>query len=132
MDGHSQRVMVNSSVFRLRLVTGSVPQGSVLGPVHFNIFFTDLVSGIEHICSKFAPLTKLNDAADRKGEWDAIRRDMDKLEKWAQKNLMRLKKKKKAKCKVLQSGQGNCRFVYKLGEHTEKQPCREGLRGPGG
>lgn len=95
MDGHSQRVMVSSSVFRLRLVTGSVPQGSVLGPVHFNIFFTDLVSGIEHIRSKFAPLTKLNDAADRKGEWDAIRRDMDKLEKWAQKNLMRFKKKKK-------------------------------------
>lgn len=71
-------------------MTSSIPQSSVLAPALFNIFFTDLVGGIEPILSKSAPLTKLNDA-----EKDAVQRDQDKLEKWAQKNLMRFKTNKK-------------------------------------
>jgi len=116
---------VNGSMSRWRTVTSVVPQGSVLGPVLFNIFVGNMDSGTECILSKFANGTKLCDVVDMLEGRDAIQRDLDRLERWACVNLMKFNK---GKCKVLHLGRGNPNHKYRLGRGwLESSPEEQNL-----
>jgi len=83
-------------------------------------------SGTEYIFSKFADDTKLSGAADSLEGWDAIQKDLDRLEECTYVNLMKFNK---ATCKVLHRGQGSPQYQYRLGaEWIENSPAEKDLR----
>jgi len=93
-------------------VTGGAAQGSVLGSILFNIFINNLDDGAECILCKFADDTKPGGVADRPEGRAAIQRDHNRLEKWADRDLIKFSK---GNCKDLHLGRNNPLHHYMLG-----------------
>ncbi|KAK4832803.1 hypothetical protein QYF61_025671 [Mycteria americana] len=81
-------------------------------------------SGVEYALSKFVDDTKLSNAADMLEGRDAIHRDLDRLEDWANANFVKFNK---AKCKVLHLGQGSPCQYQQGDEWIESSPTEKDL-----
>uniref|UniRef100_A0A2D4Q5R2 Reverse transcriptase domain-containing protein n=1 Tax=Micrurus surinamensis TaxID=129470 RepID=A0A2D4Q5R2_MICSU len=68
-----------------------VPQGTVLGPVLFNIFINNIDEGIEKMFIKFADATNLEEILNT---LEDIQKDLDQLQHWILSNKMQFSSQK--------------------------------------
>jgi len=101
LKGRVQRVVLNGATSGWQPVTSNAPQGSILGPVLFNLFLNNLDAGVEHTISKFADDTKLGGTLDALEGQEALHRDLNRLEHWPMSNGMKINK---PKCQILHLG----------------------------
>uniref|UniRef100_A0A8C3PDM1 Reverse transcriptase domain-containing protein n=1 Tax=Chrysemys picta bellii TaxID=8478 RepID=A0A8C3PDM1_CHRPI len=114
LKGRLQRVILKGELSGWREVTSGVPQGSVLGPILFNLFITDLGTKCRSGLIKFADDTKLAGIANSEKDQDILQGDLDDLVNWSNRNRMKFNSEK---CKVMHLGMTNKNFSYKLGTH---------------
>ena len=122
LQDRQQRVVVNGISSGDGKVTSGVPQGSVLGPVLFNIFIGDIACGIEGKICLFADDTKICNRVDTPGGLQKMRDDLGRLEEWSRVWQLQFNGKK---CKIMHLGHKNPKAQYFLNgitlESTEEE-----------
>ncbi|CAM4495757.1 unnamed protein product [Caretta caretta] len=111
LKDRKQRVGINGQFSEWRVVKNGVPQGSVLGPVLFNMFINDLEKGVNSKVAKCADDTKLLKTVKSQADCDELQKDLSKLGDWATKWQMKFNVDK---CKVMHIGKHNPNYTHKM------------------
>ncbi|CAM5076952.1 unnamed protein product [Eretmochelys imbricata] len=85
LKGRLQRVLLKGGLSGWREITSGVPQGSVLGPILFNLFITDLGTKSGSMLIKFADDTKLGGIANLEKDRDILQEDLYDFVNWSNK-----------------------------------------------
>ena len=124
LTARSQRVVLNGEASELAAVESGVPQGSVLGPILFDIFINDidLMAALIDILRKFDDDTKLGKIIMTVEDSAVLQNCLDMLVAWADKWGMKFNT---GKCKVMHVGNSNQEIQYTMGgtvlESTEAE-----------
>ncbi|GAB0177982.1 mitochondrial enolase superfamily member 1 [Grus japonensis] len=122
LDGRTQRVVVNGSMSKWRMVTNGVPQGSVLGLALFNILSVTWTAGSS---APSANLLMTPSCVVGSTCWREGMPSRGTLSGWRGANRMKFNK---AKCRVLHVGRHNPKHNYRLGgEWIESSPEEKDL-----
>ena len=111
LTGRHQQVRVNADTSTRRPVISGVPQGSVLGPILFTLFVSDVPGAVSSLISMFADDTKVYTALLEDDSSQNLADDLESLQEWSQKMQMCFHPKK---CKVMHLGSKNMRHDYSM------------------
>ncbi|XP_071943713.1 uncharacterized protein [Antedon mediterranea] len=93
-----QRVVLNKEHSDWDRVGSGVPQGSVLGPLLFNLFVYDLPLNTSSVMKQYADDTVIYKPVFSRHDALTLQQDLCKISKWCEDNKMKLNAKK---CKVM-------------------------------
>ena len=113
LTDRKQRVCIRGVSSCWRDVRSGVPQGSVMGPTLFLVYINDLLDGLNSEGKLFADDAKIyrriKDIADN----EQLQEDLNTLQEWNMKWLLKFNRQK---CKVMNFGTKNPKFVYSMGD----------------
>ncbi|XP_071941051.1 uncharacterized protein [Antedon mediterranea] len=118
LTNRSQVVVVNGVRSNSKRVTSGIPQGSVLGPLLFNLYINDLPDQIDSEITIFADDTKIFRKINNLDDAKKLQEDIDKLFKWSIKWQLPFNLDK---CSVMHFGRKNNKFQYKMGHAENKK-----------
>ena len=111
LTGREQRVVLRGASSDWVDVLSGVPQGSVLGPVLFLIYINDIVLNLDSSIKLFADDAKLYRALRDSSDVLALQNDLNKLEAWSQKWLLKFNE---TKCSTIHFGHTNPLVNYTM------------------
>jgi hypothetical protein len=113
LTDRKQRVIVSGKFSGWRRVLSGVPQGSVLGPILFNIFINDLddAATIRQLLKKFADDTKVGQVIENHSDVQELQATLDRLCVWANTWGMKFNVEK---CHVMHVGRHNSKAEYTM------------------
>ena len=111
LSDRRQRVVINGAKSAWSNVTSGVPQGSVIGPILFLLFVSDITDEVHSDMILFADDTKLYRRIISDEDGHILQRDIDVLHAWSQIWLMEFNI---GKCKSLHYGYGNAMREYTI------------------
>ena len=110
--GRKQKVVLNNESSNWTSVTSGVPQGSVLGPLLFNIFINDLPSVVQSELVLFADDAKIYRTIQSDDDYLQLQQDLDNLFLWSCEWQLCFNVDK---CKILHIGSNQHYRQYRLG-----------------
>ncbi|CAH8575535.1 unnamed protein product [Dicrocoelium dendriticum] len=118
----TMQVQVNDTFSAPVLMTSGVPQGSVLGPVLFNIFINDLPSTLQADCLIYADDLKLWMEVSSMEDADRLQSTLDLLHDWSIKWQLPMNHEK---CSVLPVGASVPFGIYHIGGSLLRNATQE-------
>lgn len=91
------------------VATSGVPQGSVLGPLFFNIFINDIVDDLRVKCLMYADDLKLFNTVNSYSDCLILQSALEKVYRWCQNNFLTINT---AKCNVVSFGLKNSLLTF--------------------
>ena len=122
LSNRKQRVVVMNKMSEWTLVTSSVVQGSVLGPLLFLIYIDDLCYVVESMKSLFADDTKVFRVIKSGEDHRILQKDLNSLMDWARKWQMEFNP---TKCHAIRFGQGPTPGYTIGGDLLEDSTCEK-------
>ena len=122
LSGRTQAVRVGGAISQEMPVTSGVPQGSVLGPVLFLIYVSDISSLVQNFVSLFADDTKLFSylletlVENHQYSTESIQEDINAVAHWSEKMQMSFNIEK---CHSLHLGSNNQKHQYTIPKVTK-------------